>query len=126
MVAGGDADGVGVGQADVGRECWVSGTFQAGDDGGGGGVGGGLVDGVGAEVAGEHPVGGGEVVAVVVVHGADEGHAVHELGVAGEQLGELDAGDGWCRWRSRGRGIRRGRRAWGRRFRAGEGRRRAR
>ncbi len=48
-------------------------------------------DGVGAEVAGQHPVGGREVVAVVVVHRADDRHLVHQPGVLGQQLGDLHA-----------------------------------
>ena len=55
---------------------------------------GGRFDGVRAQVAGQHPVGGGEVVAVVVVHRADDRHLVHQPGVLGQQLGDLHAGHG--------------------------------
>ncbi len=48
---------------------------------------------VGPGAAGEHPVGGGPVVAVAMGEAADHRARVHPLGVLREELADLDAGE---------------------------------
>ena len=91
-----------------------------GPDGGGPG----RVVGPGMPHAGQHGVAGGGVDRVAVGHRADDRVPVGQPGEAGEQLADLDAGDGAWRWAGTRPGCRPGRRAWGRRCRAARGRRR--
>ena len=46
------------------------------------------------QVAGEHPVGGGEVVAVIMIHRSDDRHLVHQPRVLGQELRDLHPGNG--------------------------------
>ena len=68
VVAGREAHRVRVGQADVRRHPRLTRAFELGDDRPGGGTLWREVHRVGAEMARQHPVGGREMVAVVMMH----------------------------------------------------------
>ena len=79
-------------QADVRRHPRLPRPLDPRDDRPGRGILRRHVERIGAQVAGQHPVGGREMVAVVVMQRPDDRDLVHDLGMAGQQLRDLDAG----------------------------------
>ena len=82
---------MGVGQAHVGGHPRGLRPLQLGDDRAGRGILRREVDGRRAVIPGQHPVGGREVVAGVVVHRADDRHLVHHPRVIGQEFRDRDA-----------------------------------
>ena len=94
MIARHQPDGMRGGQADIGGDTRFPRSLEPGDDRAGGRVLRRQVRRVRAEVAGQHPVRGREVVAVVVMHRSDDRHLVHQTSVVWQELGNVHAGDG--------------------------------